>query len=112
MFLYFALITFGVSVFLYLLKYILNFSRKWDWDGFIERFFIGIVFLSNRFVVPIIALIIVIRIVYYIYRSLAYISVFRGEGLEFQKIQFKEEMLLDIILSPLLAIIISILMVK
>jgi len=98
--------TIGVSAFLSALFFILGLKRKslFDWDGIIERALIVVIFTTGGpfyFVIPVV---IAIRILFYL--NLHSFVNNREPAMEFQKIKFKTEMLLDLILSPVLAVFI------
>jgi len=103
------LATIGVSGIRYLLFYILRVGRglKIDWDGIIERIFIVFLISGGGIFIWLIPLVVLTRVFYYLgIRSRIWFTAGHEPAMEFQKINFKTEMLLDLSLSPALSILI------
>ena len=108
----FFLATIGASLFIHWLKRFLGIKREIyvpDWDGLIERSLIFTTFELGSIYFLFIPLIILARVTFYIFSHGSYELIMRSEaGAEYQKVKMKSEMLIDLCLSPLLAIIVYI----
>jgi len=105
--------TVGVSIFLNLLFFALRIRRaeKIDWDGLAERFFIVLLFSAGTIGYLIIPPVIIGRVIFYLNSRGDLWFVRKDEpAVEMQKSQFKTEMLLELILSPALAILICLIL--
>ncbi|MFA4967085.1 MAG: hypothetical protein WC624_02570 [Candidatus Margulisiibacteriota bacterium] len=105
--------TVGVSISLFLLFYILGIRRglKIDWDGLTERLFIVIFFSAGGMGFYLIPLIILIRIYYYLNaRGNLWFARNNEPAVEMQKAKFKTEMVMDLALSPALAILVCLIL--
>ena len=113
--LFFALFlaTFGASLVIHLLKNFLlreKIKFRLDWDGLLERLIITYIIIAAPSLWIFAPISIVLRIVYRIFvlNKRSTLST-RGEpGVASQKVLYKSEFSLDIILSPLLALLVGV----
>ncbi len=104
-----VLATIGVSLFLSLLYNLLGLRRglRFDWDGLIERTLIVIVFSWGGVFYWLIPILIIIHSIYYFnVRGDLWFLKSAEPAAEFQKVRYKTEIILDIILGPLISILI------
>jgi len=103
------LATLGVSIFLSLLKNFLALEKGWrlDGDGICERALIVLIFWQGGVVFILLPIVILFRIFFYLnlHRHLDIIKI-NEPGALFQKIKIKSELLVDLLGSPLSAILI------
>ena len=102
------LATLGVSFFLFYLKKFLSLNpeKLWDLDGMVERAFIIMTVRQGWFwLIPIIIL---LRItVYLLERGHLEFLKSNEPGMLFQRVKIKSELLVDLVLSPLCALLIA-----
>ncbi len=106
----FVLATLGASVFIHWLKKFLGIRREFyvpDWDGILERGLIFLTFEMGSLYFLLTPLIVLVRVLFYLFTHGSFdITLHSEAGAEYQKVKMKTEMLIDLCLSPLLAIII------
>ena len=102
------LATLGASILLSLFKNFLELRRGWslDWDGWIERSLIVIIFSIGSWAYLILPSVILARILFYLawHKHLEILRV-TEPGALYQRVKFKSELVVDLIGSPLLGIL-------
>lgn len=105
------LATLGVSIFLYFTKNFLGLNPAffWDWDGLVERALLVYIIRTQTMVWVLVPLIILSRIIIYLIAH-GHLEFLKEDepGALFQRVKIKSEMLVDVIASPLIAVILSI----
>jgi len=103
------LATLGVSIFLSLLKNFLDLRKGWhlDWDGICERALIVLIFWPGGLFFILLPINILFRIFFYLNLH-GHLEILRinEPGALFQKVRIKSELLVDLLGSPLSAILI------
>ncbi len=105
--------TFGASLVLAIAFNLLKIERrrKIDWDGIGERALIVIFYTAGGVWLLLIPLTILLRVSYYLYTHWKSYLFEKGEpALDFQRAEFKTEMLLDLILSPALGLLVCLIL--
>lgn len=104
-----AISAFGGTLVIHYLKNFLLTEKAalaWDWDGLIERTIITLLIVIDRwlFLIPVI---IIVKVVFRLVMIGFFAGLFKTDepGIVSQKVRLKAELALDLILSPLIAIL-------